>query len=307
MDTRDASRAGRLRAVVFGTEDSRVRATWRVLLAMPVLWSLTGGVLTGNLNAAVGFIPSGGAPGSGLAASLVHAVFLVGVLVPWARYIDWVPLSNYGISVSLRWVREFLLGFIAVVLGQSLWILISSLPGGKSAQISVSTPEGSVLVWLVIPFVALTLHAAVQQVVFFRVILKNAAEGLHSRGMNATQAVLMAVLVAAVFFIAMHGSTVPMRIFDLALVGGIFGLLYSHTGRLGFGIGAHFGAFYAGTVVFGVIQMTGALPGVLGVIDQYGFPKMVFAYLLLLAWLRLRRGEVPLQSAIARWRGRQRA
>ena len=290
---------GRLGSVVFGEDDPRVRATWRVLLAMPILWLLTGGVLTGNLQEAIGFIPSGGSPGSGLAASLLHGGFLLLTLVPWARYLDWQPLSNYGVSVSRDWVGDALVGFAAVVIGQSVWIGVSSLPAGKSVQLSPSLPAESILVWLILPFGALVLHAAVQQLVFFRVILTNAAEGLHSRGLNASQAAAAAVPVAVVFFIAMHGSVTPLRILDLAVAGGIFGLLYLHTGELSLGIGAHFGALYAGTIVFAVVRVTGSLSGVLGAIDQYGFPKMVIAYLVVLAWLAWRRGEIPVQNTIA--------
>lgn len=290
-----------LRAVVFGEDDPRVRATWRVLLAMPVLWILTGAILTGNVQSAVEFIPSGQSTGSGLAASLLHAGFLLIALIFWARYIDWLPLSNYGVTVSLDWIRDFLIGFVAVVLGQALWVGISSLPTEKSVWVSPSTPDESILFWLILPFVALVLHAAVQQIVFFRVILKNAAEGIHSRGVTASKAIVAAVPVAVVFFIAMHGSMTPLRVFDLAVVGGIFGLLYLHTGELGLGIGAHFGAFYAGTLLFAVVRVSGSLSGVLGRIDQYGFPKMVLAYIVVLAWLLWRRGDIPHHDSIAQW------
>ena len=291
--------AGRLRSVIFGEEDTRVRATWRVLLAMPILWILTADVLTANVIAML--FQSVRSAVTGLASSFVHGSFLLITLILWARYFDRLALSDYGISSSPDWIREFLIGFVVVVIGQLLWIGVSSLPGGKSVRVSPSTPDESILVWLVVPFVALVLHAAVQQIVFFRVILKNAAEGLHSRGVNARRAVLAAIPVAVVFFIAMHGSTIPLRILDLALAGGIFGLMYLHTGELGLGIGAHFGAFYSGTVVFAVIQVTGSLSGVLGTIDQYGFPKMVLAYLVVVAWLLWRHGETPFQRSIARW------
>ena len=289
----------RLRVVVFGQEDTRVRAIWRVLLAMPILWLLTGDVLTANVIA--GIFQSVRSTVTGLASSLLHGGFLLLALIVWARYFDREPLSNYGISGSFTWLRDFLIGFVAVVVGHVLWIGVGSVSGGKSVRVSPSTPDESILVWLVVPFVALVLHAAVQQIVFFRVILKNAAEGLHSRGVNARRAVLAAIPVAVVFFIAMHGSTIPLRILDLALAGGIFGLMYLHTGELGLGIGAHFGAFYSGTVVFAVIQVTGSLSGVLGTIDQYGFPKMVLAYLVVVAWLLWRHGETPFQYSIARW------
>jgi hypothetical protein len=294
-----ATVADRLGGVVFGEEDTRVRAIWRVLLAMPLLWILTGDVLTANVIAVL--FQSVRSTMTGLVSSLLHGGFLLIALILWARYIDRHPLSNYGISGSAAWLREFLIGVVAVIIGQLLWIGIGSVLGGKSVQVSPSTPDESILFWLVFPFVALVLHAAVQQVVFFRVILKNAAEGLHSRGVDASQAVLAGVPVAVVFFIAMHGSATPLRVLDLAIAGGIFGLMSLHTGELGLGIGAHFGAFYSGTVVFAVLQVTGSLSGVFGTIDQYGFPKMVLAYLVVVAWLLWQHGDLPLQHAIARW------
>jgi hypothetical protein len=301
MATEGTTRADALRVVIFGRDDPRVRATWRVLLTMPVLWILTGGVLAGNVQSSIGVIPSGQSLGSGLAQSILHGGFFLLALVVWARYLDRQPLSNYGVSVSLGWVRDFLVGFVAVVIGNGVWIGLGSLFGGRSVQISPSVPDESVLSWLLIPFVALILHTAIQQIVFFRVILKNAAEGLHSRGMNARQAALAGIPIAVVFFVLMHGSTTPLRVFDLAVAGGIFGLLYLHTGELGLGIGAHFGAFYSGTLLFAVFQVTGNLPGLLGRIGEYGFPKMGIGYLVVIAWLMWQRSEIPIQESTARW------
>lgn len=292
-----------LRSVVYGADDPRVRATWRVLLAMPLLWTLTGAVLTGNVQSAIGWIPSGPSQLSGLAASLLHAGFLLVALVPWARYLDCQPLSDYGIAASRGWVRGFLVGLFAVVMGHAVWVGGSSLAGGTTVRVAPSTPEGSLVHWFLLPVGALGLHAAVQQVVFFRVILGNAAEGLHARGITAGRAALVGIPVAAAAFIAMHGSATPLRVLDLAIVGVLFGLLFVHTGELAIGIGAHLGAFYSGTVVFAVLEQTGSLAGVLGTVDQYGFAKMVLAYCLVVGWLVWRRGDLPLQAAIAQWDG----
>jgi len=292
MSTNGAGMVDRLRYVVVGADDPRLRATWRVLLAMPLLWTLTGGVLAGNVQSSIGLIPSGQSPGGGLAQSLLHGGFFLIALVVWARYLDRQPLSDYGVSASRSWVRDFLVGFIAVTIGLGVWAGVGSGLGGKTVLVSPSIPAESALFGLILPSVALVLHAAVQQVVFFRVILESAAEGLHSWGMNASQTAVVAVPVAVLFFVSMHGSLTPLRVLDLAVAGGIFGLLYLHTGELALGIGAHFGALYAGTLIFAVIRVTGSLSGILGAIDQYGFPKMVVAYLLVLVWLAWRREEI---------------
>lgn len=293
----------RFRSVVWGRTDPRVRATWRVLLAMPILWTFSGAVLAGNVQAAVEVIPSGRAPGGGLAQSLLHGGFFLITLLGWARYLDREPLSNYGVSVSLGWLRDFVIGFAAVIVGFGVWIGLGAVLGETTVVVSPTIPQGSVFFGFVIPVVALVLHAAVQQVVFFRVILKNAAEGLHSRGVSAVPAAIGAVPVAVLLFIVMHGELTILRVLDLAVAGSIFGLLYVHTGELAMGIGAHFGALYAGIVVSAVIRVTGSLPGVLGLINQYGFPKIVVAYLMVVAWLIWWHGEISTQNGIAWWTG----
>lgn len=293
----------RVRAVGWGASDSRVRATWRVLLAMPVLWTITGAILTGNVQSAIEAIPSGGAMGGGVAQSLLHAGFFLAALLVWARYLDRQPLSNYGVSISRGWVRDAVVGFAAVLIGSGVWIGLTSVLSETTVVIAPSIPQESILIGLVFPFVALVLHAAVQQVVFFRVILETAAEGLHSRDISPDHAAVAAIPVAVLLFILMHGSMTALRIFDLAVAGSIFGLFYLHTGELGLGIGAHFGALYSGIVLSAVIQETGSAAGVLGVLDQYGFPTMMIAYVVVVAWLLWSQGELPIESDIARWSG----
>jgi hypothetical protein len=299
----------RFRTVVRGTGDTRVRATWRVLLAYPVLWLLTGGGLTVMTQDALGVIPSGSDPAGGLAQSLLHAGFLVVALALWARYLDRRSLADYGVSLTARWFLGALGGFAAVVIGFGAWFAVGAGMGRTSVTLAPSYPEGSLVVGLAILVVALALHAAVQQVVFFRVILENAAEGLHSRGVEPTRAALSALPVAVLLFIVMHTIAPGLRIIDVALVGAAFGLLYLHTGNLALGTGMHFGALYAGSVLFvrnpaagpSVFEVADTLPGVLGTVNQYGFPKMVVAYLVLAAWLHWRRGPLGVKREIARW------
>lgn len=290
---------GRVRAVVWEGTDNRVRATWRVLLAMPLLWILTGGILTGNVQLALDVIPSGDARLGGLAQSVLHAGFFLLALVIWARYLDRESLFEYGISVQAEWGRDFLVGFIAILLGFAFWIGFGSILGTMTITVSPSLPQESVLFGLVVPFVAFVLHAAVQQIVFFRVILETAAEGFYSRGLSSVHAGVAAIPVSVVLFVLMHGEVTVLRAVDLAVAGSIFALLYLHTGALALGIGTHFGGFYAGVVLSASIQTTGSLPGGLGVVNQYGFPKMVVAYVLVVAWLTWRQRTVRVRDGIA--------
>lgn len=308
VDSSTGSVGDRLLRIVRGRNDPRLRATWRVLLAYPVLWVLTGGVLAGNLQAAVSVIPHG-PPLGGLTQSVLHAGFLVVVLAGWARYVDREPLTAYGFSATPQWARDALVGVTALVVGQGAWLAFGSLVGDTTVTLALVAPESSLLVGVLVPLVALALHAAVQQVVFFRVVGKAAAEGLHARGLTPSRALFGALPVAVLLFVVMHQLPSGLRVLDLAIAGAVFGLLYFQTGDLALGTGVHFGALYAGGVVFAsaanagagpaVFEVAGSLPGVLGVIGQYGFPRVVLAYLLLLAWLRWRRGSVGLEGRLA--------
>ena len=266
-----------------------------------MLWVLTGAVLTGNLQSAVGAIPSGGAPGSGLAQSLLHAGVLLAALALWARYLDRRQLGAYGASATPGWLLDALVGFSAVALGFVAWNVLGAALGTMTVAVGPSLPEGSVLSGLAVPLLALSLHAAAQQVVFFGVALRCAAEGLHSRGLAPQRAGLVALPVAAALFVLMHGEVTVLRTLDLAVAGGVFGLLYLQSGELAFGIGAHVGALYGGIVLSAVLRTGGSLPGVLGVSGQYGFPKMMLGYLLVLAWLRVRERGLAVQGRSAPW------
>jgi hypothetical protein len=271
---------------------------------MPVLWVLTGGILAGNLQTAVPWIPSGQGPAAGLAQSVLHAGFFLVALVGWARYLDARPLSDYGVSATPAWLLNLAAGFGAAVVGFVVWLGIGIALGDVTVTTALSSPQGSLGFGFVVAATAVLLHAAVQQLVFFRVILGSAAEGLGSRDLSRTWAFAGALAVAVVLFVAMHGSTTPLRVLDLVVAGCVFGLLALHTGELALGMGAHFGALFVGNAVFApaatagsesaVFEVAGSLPGLLGTVNQYGFPKMVVAYLALLAWVQWRRGEISI-------------
>lgn len=285
--------------IVSGSTDTRVRATWRVLLAWPVLWVLTGAVLAANVQVLVESIPAGPQRGGGLAQSVLHALFFVLILAIWARYLDRRSLSAYGVALTPTWLREFLLGVGAVLVGFLLWAALKVGIGASTVEFAPSIPEGSILWGLLVPAVALVLHAAVQQIVFFRVILETAAEGLHRRGLGLALAGLCAIPVAVLFFILMHEVSTPIRTLDLAIAGIVFSLLYLHTGSVALGIGAHFGALYGGILMSAVFEISGSPAGILGTIDQFGFHLMVLAYLVVAGWIIRNRGTLAIEERIA--------
>lgn len=299
-----------LRVLVRGRDNSRVRATYRVLLAMPVFWILAGGVIAGNLRATIDAIPTGDAPLAGLAGSILHAGVVLVLLVGWARYFDHQPLSSYGATASRAWLEKLIVGLAAVGVAFGLWFAVASALGWASVSVVLSAPGGSLLVGVALFTVTLGLHVWVQQLVFFRIIIRNAAEGLSSRGVSPRRAVFAGVVVAVPIFIVMHQLAINLRMVDLAVVGLIYGLAYVHTGDLAAGVGLHLGIYLADQVLFvagsagtetlAVFQVTQSLPTPLAVLGIYGFPKMVIAYCFVSMYLLWRHDEISVKTDIAR-------
>jgi hypothetical protein len=104
--------ADRLQWALHGSEQPRLRATWRVLLAVSLL-PLVGLVLALMMGV------------MGLAGMIVgeplQAAILLIVLAGWAWAIDRRPLTDYGLSLSRSWLGDLLAGAGAVVVGHLVW------------------------------------------------------------------------------------------------------------------------------------------------------------------------------------------
>lgn len=183
----------RLGYVLFGIDDTRLRATWRFVLAWPLL-PLVGALvaLVMPLMGLSGMIPGGPLQG----------IIFLGILLLWARFIDRRPLSDYGVSGSRSWLLNLFVGFVAVVGVWIGWHALASSVGWMQIESAMTGSPGSLLFGLGGRLVSLAINTWVQDVAFFAIILASAAEGLHSRDIGPTEAVLGAWVVAVLFFTA---------------------------------------------------------------------------------------------------------
>lgn len=302
---------GRLRALVRGSDDPRVRAIWRTALAWPVLWFAAGSIAVAAAGAVVPAALS--RPYTMLAFGLFQGAFFAAAWVAWARYFDRRPLANYGFDWSRSWLGDLVAGFVAVAAGFGVWLSIGSALGWASLTVSLSAPGASSAVGAVAVLVAVLVNVWVQETVFIGVTVTNAAEGLASRGLTPTRAVLAAWAVAVVIFAVKHRPATVARTLNLLLALGVFGLVYVHTGELALSVGMHTGVNYAGQALFvpaavaagrpAVFTVTNSLTGLAGSLNGGAIPQLLVAYLLLLGWLRARRGEVSIDVGLARWCG----
>lgn len=301
-----------LRSVVWGVTDPRVRATWRVVLPWPVLWFLSGTIA---VSAAGAVVPAPlSQPTTMLTFGLFQAGFFGIAWVAWARYLDRRPLGRYGLAPSGAWLRDLLAGFVAVLVGFGVWLAIGTSLGWDDVSVLMAAPETSLAYGLAAVLVAVLVNVWVQETVFIGVTVKNAAEGLASSGVVPRRAVVGAWAVAVLLFAMKHRPPTGGRLLNLLLALGVFGLLYVHTGELALPIGVHTGVNYAGNSLFvpqaaaasrpAVFEVTNTLQGFAGSLNDGAIPQILVAYLLLLGWLRWRRGEVTIERGLSCWSGR---
>jgi hypothetical protein len=293
----------RLGTVVWGRRDSRVRASWRVIIATLLL-------IPPSEVIAITITQSVGLAGP-LSVGISQAAIIALVVIGWARYIDRRPLSEYGFSVSGSWVMDLVAGFVAVLVGFSVWLGIGTVSGWADVELVMSASSGVIVVGLVTLLIAVALNAWVQDTVLTGLVIKNGAEGLATRGISPFRAVISAWLVAALLYAWIHNPSAPGQAVHLVLGLGIYGVLYVHTGELALPIGVHTGVNYAAGVLiispaFGeqsasLFDVTNSLTGVLGGLNDAAVPQILIAYGLLLGWLKLRRGEVGVETELTQW------
>lgn len=297
-----ASRVGavtrRLRAVVWGRTEPRLRATWRVLLAVPLL------LLTGTVAQAVA--PAIGHPGmvpTGLLQAGTFAVLLLG----WARFVDRRRLSEYGVPLSGPGVADLGVGFAAVVIAQSVWYGLGTGLGWATVEVSSTAQWGSLAVALAAGLVALAVNVWVQETVYCAVVLRSAAEGLHARDVDPRRALLGGWVVCVLYVVAIHGGSLLRP--GLVVAGAAFGLLYLLTGDVALPIGFHLGVNFTGGWVFAPAAVAGERATVLAVselapgyaaVTGPAIPQMALALLVVAGW-RYRRGGPSLALEVATW------
>lgn len=304
--------AGRLRALVVGEEDTRLRATWRVLLAWPVLWFLAG---SAGVAVAGALVPADVAgPPRMLATGLALAAGVLVAWTAWARWLDRRPLAAYGLHLDRSWWLDLLAGFAAVLVGVAVWLGLGEALGWADVAVAGGPPGPATVAGLLAVVAAIAVNVWAQETVFVGVTVVNAAEGLASRGVDARRAVLLAWAVAVLVFAVKHRPTSAARVLNLVVALGLFAALFAHTGELALPIGVHAGVNYASSALVvaapvrddavALLAVETSLSGLAGSLAEGAIPQLLVAYGLLLGWLRWRRGGVGLETDLARRRGR---
>ena len=249
--------------LLYGSSDTRLRATWRVLAPLVVAIALyvAGHVLletvvtsvletwmkTGETSAVVA------TAGFFIGLSITIALSAVAGLLVASR-LDRRSVSSYGFARSRGWIADFAAGILIGVAASAGAVGYQAARGDLTLSVSVtgvgvdSAALGGLV--LVVVLVFLLVNNVFEEVVFRAVLIPNAAAGLYarfgSRSFGATATVVVAVAVSLPVFGALHVLGGGLAAIVTSAIGGIlFATAYVLTGRLGLPIGVHFGGIAA--------------------------------------------------------------
>lgn len=315
MSLRSSLRS-RLEPLLWGSDRSRPRAVWRIVLPFAVVLAIgigTTAVLTGTGVADL-------APPVLLATlgDVLVAITVLVVLVGAARYLDRRDVTDYGFQFSRAWWTDLVAGATLGVLVVSAAFLVSYAHGGVVVVETVSAGETDSFAAGLLLFAVGYLCTAVWEESLFRgVVLTNAAEGFAARGRSTRTALLAALAVSAAVFGALHaplsqlpgGTSLAGMLVVWTLMGGLLGLAYVLSGELAFPMGLHFTANLA--IVNGFLgQGSPAPPALLrtevtasALWHPFGGLPFVLAigagYVVALGWFRRRHGAFSPADAVA--------
>ena len=301
---------GLVRRLLRGRRDTRVRATWRVVVAFAVFLPILigGGALLGRLPVPVPDVlvnaPSALPAFAGVAAVLAVSSGLLGRSAAVA----------YGLAPDRRWWVDAAGGVLVGCLFQAL---VTALTVGLGAGRIVGTLSPGVATGPLTLVVALAaaavgfLGVALWEELLFRaVVVHNALEGLRTRGVGRRRAAGGALLASVLAFGPLHalaaadGLSAAFAALQASVAGGYFALAYLLTGSLAFPVGLHLSTNLWVTTVFGFPDS--GFPALVRLQRDLGIGTEALAVLLvpaaalvglILAWTYLTRGTVTLADS----------
>lgn len=307
-------------------DSRRPRAIWR-LLAQLALFVAATALLSGLFLSVIGVGPGGLSQGmeSSPVSLLVSLASLAAIFVSvWlaGRFLDRRPFREFGFHFSGGWWLDLLFGLFLGALLMTVIFLTEIVLGWISVTGSFETIQPGVPFTLAILFpMGAFLSVGIYEEMLSRGYqLRNVAEGLNYPALGPRGAVVIAWALSSSVFGVLHvfnpNATILSTV-NIALAGLMLGLGYILTGELAIPIGLHItwnffegnvfdfpvsgtspvGATFVATKQAGPAIWTGGSFGPeAGLI---GVAAILFGCVLIMLWLRVRRGKVSLHTPIA--------
>ena len=300
-------------------DEARLRAGWR-LLVYNVVWfvvftaafALSAALLTGRLELYRTPV-----------AVAIYTLLVMGLLLGpvGGRLLDRRPFADYGFHLNTAWWLD--LGFgLALATLLMLGIFVVELMLGWieiTGSFVTAVPGERFGPAIVVGFAIVLLHAAEEETTWRAYMLQNMAEGFNFKGVGPRMATLIALLLSSVLFGLAHAENPGATTFSTINTAGFAALVlaggYVLTGELALPLGFHIawncvqvglgyagGAAQLGAAFFAISQhgperWTGGTFG--HEAGLLGTGAFILGFLLIVVWVRLRRGHVRLDPSVA--------
>ena len=245
-----------LNLIFWNPDDRRLRALWRVivhLLVIFVVLQLVGAVLRLIVYGGGNSGESGPSPAITMVSLLLTGLVYVIVTIIAAKLLDRRSFGDYGISWDSQWRQDLLFGLIlgGLLMGA---IFVFELAMGWI------TVEGLFFTLLPFPFAAafilfliqFVLVGTYEELVFRGYQLKNIAEGFSFSPLSLRTAVFLGWFISSVAFGLIHGLNPGANVsttIKITLAGLFLALPFLLTGKLALSIGVHIAwNFFQGNV-----------------------------------------------------------
>lgn len=305
-----------IRTLFIDPELQRLRAVWRLLIHTLLLFVL----------GFVALLVAQGSSASPMPSWLWWPIFALGVVLPvtWicGTRLDRRPWASFGFHLDRRWWLD--LGF-GLALGAVLMsaIFLIELEAGwleiRATRVVPADFDGSFGLALLSPIVVFASVGFYEELLSRGYHLRNLAEAVTWRGkIDADAALIIGTLLSSTVFGVMHAgnpNATTLGTINVALAGCFLAVGVLTTGELAIPIGVHVTWNFCQGNVFG-FPVSGTDAGArLYAIEQGGDPwitggqfgpeagliglsAMVVGSLLIVAWVKLTRGEVRIHHEL---------
>lgn len=297
-------------------EERRLRWGWRVFI--PVFLSIVLLFVGGMTAVLLAPLLAPLAPGfpfnsQYLARMVLPSLVVLAILPLWARFVDRRRIADYGFHIDRGWFVHLLGGMVIGAFIPITTLLVLLALGWATVAHLGSIGVAFVLAFIV-GFLASLLNGLWEEALYRGVALKNGAEGLRSMGVSPRLAVVGALLIVSLAFTLFHVLLGGFSTFPYYVVSAIsLGLVYILTGELAFAIGYHAIHNYFSAVVFPKdfspggttllgLELSGSAPeAFVGVPQLLQIPILCAAMVLMLLWVRWRKGDLKLKTDLTEW------
>ena len=316
-----------IRHVFWNNEEGRIRAAWRLLVQLAVMFGLAMVAQTAINNVVSAMLPDPANAGMAAREIVATGMQIVGQLVMvtsvWliGRLLDKRSLRSFGLRFGGRWWGHLGFGLALGAVLMTVIFLVELAAGWIEVTGFFVAPEGGIpfVPGILLPLVGYVAVGIGEEVWSRGYMLTNLAEGFRGSKMGGVAAIGVATVVQGAIFGLAHANNANASVvstFNLFLIAFLMALGYILTGELAISIGLHITwNFFQGNVFglpvsggasarsfIGTAQTGPALwtEGAFGPeAGLMGIGALLIGSLLILLWMHLWDGRVALAREIA--------